>query len=261
MNSIAEKPIKDPGLDSPEAKQRKSRMVELFGVQAKNYDLHDDLIGMGVHRWWARDINREMKAFMKGRPRANMLDLACGTGFVTFRVAKKFPNIDIDAFDISPEMVEVAKERHQDGFKERKINLWVGDAELPFGDKKYDVVTNCFAFRNFMNKALAAENVFKALKPGGIFILQDMTKPEHQPFRWLYTFALKYLLPIPSRIIGTEKKAPRYLYNSVMLMPRNAEIKATLESKGFTDVHFKSQSFGMGCIIVGRKPGEEECLK
>ena len=102
---------------------------------------------------------------------------------------------------------------------------------------------------------MAVENVFKALKPGGIFIIQDMTKPERQPLRAVYLFALKYLLPIPSKKLGTEKGAARYLYNSVQLMPRNAEIKALLEGKGFAGVSCKGQTMGMGCIVVGNKPG------
>ncbi|MEE8582516.1 MAG: class I SAM-dependent methyltransferase [Dehalococcoidales bacterium] len=204
MSSVADTPIRDPGLDSPEARQRKRYMVKLFGFQAPKYDFHDDVIGLGIHRWWARDISKVVGEFMRGRSSARMLDLACGTGFVTFNVAKRFGNIDIDGFDISPEMVAVARQRQKMGFKDRNIEFWVGDAELPCGEGRYDIVTTCFAFRNFANKSLATENVFKALKPGGVFIIQDMTKPERQPLRAVYLFALKYLLPIPSKILGTE---------------------------------------------------------
>jgi demethylmenaquinone methyltransferase/2-methoxy-6-polyprenyl-1,4-benzoquinol methylase len=255
MSKAARPPINDPGLDSPEARQRKRYMVELFGYQAPKYDFHDDVIGLGIHRWWARDIIKAVGNFMQGRNSARMLDLACGTGFVTFNVAKRFENIDIDGFDISPEMVAVARKRYREGFKDRNIELWVGDAELPCGEGRYDIVTTCFAFRNFANKSMAVDNVFKALKSGGIFILQDMTKPERQPFRGTYLFALRYLLPIVAKILGTEKGAARYLYNSVQLMPRNAEIKALLESTGFTGVSCKGQTMGIGCIVVGNKPG------
>jgi demethylmenaquinone methyltransferase/2-methoxy-6-polyprenyl-1,4-benzoquinol methylase len=255
VSSVVKAPIRDPGFDSPEARQRKRYMVELFGYQAPKYDFHDDVIGLGIHRWWARDIIKEVRNFMQGRSSARMLDLACGTGFVIFNVAKRFNNIDIDGFDISPEMVAVARKRHQKDFKGRKIELWVGDAELPCGEGRYDIVTTCFAFRNFANKSIAVDNVFKALKPGGVFIIQDMTKPERQPFRATYLFALKYLLPVVAKILGTEKGAARYLYNSVQSMPRNTEIKVLLESTGFVGVSCKGQTMGMGCIFVGNKPG------
>ena len=121
--------------------------------------------------------------------------------------------------------------------------------------EKYDIITTCFAFRNFANKSLAVENVFQALKPGGIFIIQDMTKPERGLFRKLYLFALKNMLPVVSKILGIAKTSPGYLYNTVMLMPKNKDIKTLLESKGFTDVYYKSLSSGMGCLVVGYKAG------
>ncbi len=192
---------------------------------------------------------------MAARKSATMLDLACGTGFIAFRIARKHHNIDIDGFDITPEMVAVAKARKDKDFKERNINFWVGDSEVPYGKEKYDIITTCFAFRNFANKSLAAENVFQALKPGGIFIIQDMTKPEEGIIRKIYLFALKNMLPIVSRVLGIARSSPGYLYNTVMLMPRNEDIKMLLESKGFQNAYFKSLSLGMGCIIVGFKTG------
>ena len=256
MKSAVEVPIKDPGLDSEEAQQRKKYMVELFGYQAKNYDFHDDVIGMGVHRRWVLSLLGIVKGFLRGRASARMLDLACGTGFVTFNVAKKFSNIDIEGFDISPDMIAIAQERHQKGFKGRNISFWVGDSEVAYGENKYDIITTSFAFRNFVNKNLATENVFRALKPGGVFIIQDLTKPEHQPLKGLYLFYMKYILPIVTRILGTEKTAAGWLLKSVQMMPKNSEIKGLLEGKGFTGVYYRSLSLGIACIIVGYKPKE-----
>jgi len=247
--------IKDPGLESDWAKKRKKDVVELFSAQASKYDLHDDIIGLGVHRLWARRLEKEVKGFIAGRKSATMLDLACGTGFVAFRVARKHRNIDIDGFDITQEMVAVAKARKDKDFKDRNINFWVGDSEVPYGKEKYDIITTCFAFRNFANKSLAVENVFKALKPGGIFIIQDMTKPEKGYFKKIYLFALKNILPIVSRVLGIARTSPGYLYNTVMLMPKNKDIQSLLESKGFENVYFKSLSLSIGCIVVGFKTG------
>jgi len=231
-------------------------MVRLFNYQAPHYDLHDDLIGLGIHRGWGRDVVREVGRFMQGRRSAYMLDLACGTGFITFNVARNFTNIRIDAFDITPGMIEEANKRKAKKFSQRDINFWVGDAEIPYGEAKYNLVTTCFAFRNFANKNLAAQNVFTALKPGGTFILQDMTKPEKGLFRALYLFAFKHLMPLVARLVGTEKGAPHYLYSSVMSMPKNDDIGLILTSKGFINVHHRYQSWGMGTLVVAEKPKE-----
>ena len=257
MKSATEVSIEDPGLDSVEARQRKQYMVDLFVTQAKNYDLHDDIYGLYAHRLWVLSLLRVVKSFMQGRSSTRMLDLACGTGFVTYNVARKHGNIDIDGFDISPDMIAVARERHEKCFKERGFNFWVGDAEIPFAENKYDIVTTSFAFRNFANKNLATENVFKALKPGGVFIIQDLTKPERQPLKGLYLFYMKRILPVITRVLGTEKTAAAWLYKSIQMMPRNAELKALLESKGFKGVYYKSMTMGIACLIVGYKPREQ----
>lgn len=254
MKSATEVTIKDPGFDSPQARERKQYMVDLFVNQAKNYDFHDDVYGLYAHRYWVLSLLKVVKKFMRNRPHADMLDLACGTGFVTFNIARRYENVDIDCFDISPDMLAVARQRKEKNFKNRDINFWEGDAEVPFGEEKYDIITTSFAFRNFANKNLAAENVFKALKPGGVFIIQDLTMPEHQPLRGLYTFYMKYILPTFTRLLGTEKTAAGWLLKSVRMMPRNAEIQTMLESKGFTGTSRKSMTFGIACLIVGYKP-------
>jgi demethylmenaquinone methyltransferase / 2-methoxy-6-polyprenyl-1,4-benzoquinol methylase len=247
-------PVRDPGFDSEEAKKRKKYMVDLFVVQAKNYDFHDDIYGLYAHRLWVRTVLKIIRSFMRGKKRADMLDLGCGTGFVTFNAARNFPTIDIESFDLSPDMIKVAQERYDKSFRGRNIKFWVGDAEVPFGAGKYDIITTSFAYRNFANKNLATENVFKALKPGGVFVIQDLTVPEWPPFRGLYIFYMKFILPILARILGTEKSAAGWLLKSVLMMPKNRDIQKILESKGFERCFYKSLSLGIACIVAGYKP-------
>ena len=71
-----------------------------------------------------------------------------------------------------------------------------------------------------------------------------------------YIFYMKFILPIITRILGTEKTAAGWLIKSVKMMPKNAEIKALLKSRGFANVCYTSMSFGIACLIVGYKPEE-----
>jgi demethylmenaquinone methyltransferase/2-methoxy-6-polyprenyl-1,4-benzoquinol methylase len=254
VKSLPETYLEDPGINSPAAIRRKQYMVDLFVRQAKNYDFHDDVYGLYAHRLWVRSVIKLVKNYMEDHEKAYMLDIACGTGFITFNVARKYKNIDIDAFDLSPDMLKVAEERQLKSYKDRQIQFWKSDAEMPFGENKYDIVTVSFAFRNFANKNLVADNVLRALKPGGIFIIQDLTKPEKQPLKGLYLFYMKNLLPIITRILGTEKTAAKWLYKSVIMMPKNAELQELLEQRGFVKCFNKSMSMGIACLVVGYKP-------
>ena len=260
MEDIQEKvssAIEDPGFDSEWSKKRKQDVLDLFSVQAKTYDRDDNLIGGFLHHNWCRKTMKHVGDFVEGKEKVQMLDLACGTGFITYNVARRFTNVDIDAFDITKEMVDQAIMRYEKDGNDRHIRFWVGDAEVPYGEEKYDLITNCFAFRNFANKRLAIQNVYNALKPGGMYIIQDMTKAEKGPFRAAYLFALKRLLPIASRIIGIRAESPRYLYGTVLLMPKNGDITALLQEEGFENTYSTYLSGGMGCIIIGYKPQEE----
>lgn len=254
VKNLIETSIKDPGFNSKQAILRKQYMMDLFKTQAKSYDFHDDVYGFGAHHLWILSLLSIIKKFMFNKKSTRMLDLACGTGFVTFNVAKRYHNIDIDGLDISSHMIAVARKRCDKKFKDRNINFWVGDAELSYGNNKYDIITTCFAFRNFTNKHLAVENVFRALKPGGVFIIQDLTKPERQPLKGIYLFYMKYILPIFTRILGSERTVAAWLYKSVMMMPANIAIKMLLEDKRFENVFCKKQMFGIACFIGGYKP-------
>ncbi|MCL2474578.1 MAG: class I SAM-dependent methyltransferase [Chloroflexi bacterium] len=258
MENIEEKApngsIKDPGFDSEWSRKRKQDVLDLFSVQAKTYDRDDNLIGGMLHHNWCKVTMKHVGEFVKNKDKVQMLDLACGTGFITYNVAKRFNNVEIDAFDITKEMVDQAILRYEKEGCGRHIRFWVGDAEVSYGSEKYDLITNCFAFRNFANKKLAVQNVFDALRPGGMYIIQDMTKAEKGPFRAMYLFALKRLLPIAARIIGIRAESPRYLYGTVLLMPTNQQITDLLEEVGFRSTGSVYLSSGMGCIITGYKP-------
>jgi demethylmenaquinone methyltransferase/2-methoxy-6-polyprenyl-1,4-benzoquinol methylase len=256
VKSLPETYLDDPGIDSKAAIRRKQYMVNLFIKQAKNYDFHDDVYGLYAHRLWVRSVLKVIGDYMQQHDLAKMLDLACGTGFITFNVARKYNNISVDGFDLSPHMVAVAERRRLKGFSKRDIKFWVSDAEIPFGENEYDIITTSFAFRNFANKNLATDNVLRALKPGGVFIIQDLTKPERQPLKGLYLFYMKYLLPFITRILGTEKTAAGWLYKSVKMMPKNGELQALLENRGFENCFYRSMSLGIACLIVGYKPKE-----
>ena len=65
---------------------------------------------------------------------------------------------------------------------------------------------------------------------------------------------MKNILPVITRILGTEKSADEWLLKSVKMMPKNSEIKSILERQGFEKVYYKSLSFGIACAVVGYKP-------
>ena len=73
----------------------------------------------------------------------NIMDLGCGTGNLTKRIKKDYPNARIFCIDISPKMLEVAKIKLKDC---RDIKYSVKDFyDIKF-ENKYNVVLSAFSF-------------------------------------------------------------------------------------------------------------------
>jgi SAM-dependent methyltransferase len=96
------------------------------------------------------------------------LEIACGTGRVTRHLRTVIPSASkLIASDISPDMLAVAKEK----LKTANIDWQIIDAqELPFDDNSIDLVVCCFGYMFVRDKVKAFSEVYRVLKPGGVFL-------------------------------------------------------------------------------------------
>lgn len=98
-----------------------------------------------------------------------VLDIGCGTGFLVNDInSQNIQELAITGIDISPDMVQIAKEHFPD------MDFKVADAtELPFKDNSIDKVSSMQTFAYIDNYQRAMKEVFRVLKPGGRFVLLD----------------------------------------------------------------------------------------
>jgi ubiquinone/menaquinone biosynthesis C-methylase UbiE len=87
--------------------QRAARVGDLFAVIATRYDLINDFQSLGLHRWWKRRLTR-LADVQRGEL---ALDLCCGTGDVTFSLARK--GALVVGLDFSGPMLAVAESRKE----------------------------------------------------------------------------------------------------------------------------------------------------
>lgn len=97
-------------------------------------------------------------------PDVEILDLACGPGWLSFELSKKYPRVT--GSDVSEELIKAARKKYPG------INFAAADAEksLPFETEKFDYVILSLAAHDFNNQPAALKNIFSALKPGGKLI-------------------------------------------------------------------------------------------
>ena len=173
----------------------------VFDSVAERYDLMNDLMSAGIHRWW----KDEMVAWLNPRPGQRLLDVAGGTGDVACRALSRMrPIANGPAAAQScrlrrePAMLEIGRARAIDDGILDGIEWLCGDAEaLPFADRSFDLYTIAFGLRNVTRIERALAEARRVLQPGGRFLCLEFTPavaPVLQPLYDLYSFAFLPLL-------------------------------------------------------------------
>ena len=98
-----------------------------------------------------------------------MLEVPVGTGVLSMPVYETMPGADITCLDYSPDMMERAK-RQAEKRGLMNVRFMQGDVgKLPFEDESFDLVLSLNGFHAFPDKEAAYSEIFRVLKPGGIF--------------------------------------------------------------------------------------------
>jgi SAM-dependent methyltransferase len=110
-----------------------------------------------------------------------ILDLACGPGNFTRRVARLAPQSVVVGFDLSPQMLERAvKLTAKEGL--RNVFYMRGSAlSLPFKAGAFDAVTCCGALQLFQDQDQAVSEIARVLKAKGDFVCQTTLGPRKPP--------------------------------------------------------------------------------
>ena len=187
----------------------------------------------------------------------SVLDVATGTADVAINTIKqlKINDLKIKGVDISAEMLNVGRTKiTKEGLSE-KIQLELGDSEqLPFEGNKFDAVTVAFGVRNFENLERGLQEMHRVLRGGGKLVVLEFSKPTGFPFRQLYNFYFKNILPIIGKLTSKDNRAYTYLYESVQAFPDGDNFLTVLNKIGFKDTQCKPLTLGICSIYIGYKP-------
>lgn len=228
---------------------KKEQVASMFNTIAGKYDLLNHVLSFNIDKIWRKKVIRMVSKHQPNR----ILDVATGTADLAI-AAVKSKALRIDGIDISEGMLEVGRRK----IINRKLNsvifLTKGDAEaIPFADNTFDAITVAFGVRNFEHLEQGLTQMYRVLKPNGICVVLEFTMPRYFPFKQLYGFYFKYLLPVIGRMVSKDASAYTYLPESVKVFPQYHQFLEKMTGAGFAQTGMKVLSFGIAAIYYARK--------
>jgi demethylmenaquinone methyltransferase / 2-methoxy-6-polyprenyl-1,4-benzoquinol methylase len=231
------------------AEEAKAPLVrQVFDSVAARYDLMNDLMSAGIHRWW----KAELIAALGPRPGQPLLDVAGGTGDIARRA---LPRLDPAAgglaivCDANRQMLEIGRARAIDDGILAGIEWLCGDAEaLPFAERAFDLYTIAFGLRNVTHIERALAEARRVLRPGGRFMCLEFAPAVAPPLQPLYDAYSFYALPLLGRIVTGDREAYAYLVESIRRFPPQGEIVDAIAASGLERPRFRNLSGGIAAL-------------
>lgn len=249
---MSEKRTTDFGYEQVAVEEKAGRVANVFHSVAARYDLMNDLMSGGVHRLWKR-FTIELAAV---RPGQTILDIAGGTGDLSYAFAKKVgPEGLVVLADINESMLNVGRDRLTDRGIAGNLQYAQADAQyLPFPDNTFDCITIAFGLRNVTDKDLALRSMLRVLKPGGRLLVLEFSKPQNPLLEKAYdTYSFK-LLPFMGKVVANDADSYRYLAESIRMHPDQETLKGMMEAAGFVNTEYHNMTGGVVALHKGIKP-------
>ena len=146
-----------------------------------------------------------------------MLEVPVGTGVLSMPVYETMPGADITCLDYSPDMMERAKRQAEKrGLK--NVRFMQGDVgKMPFEDESFDLVLSLNGFHAFPDKEAAYNEIFRVLKPGGIFCGCFYVKGENKRTDFLVDkiYTTKGYFTPPYETVGSLRERLKAMYRKV----------------------------------------------
>lgn len=237
------------GFQQVPIEEKARRVAGVFDSVATRYDLMNDLMSLGIHRWWKR-LTVELSGVRSGQ---RVLDLAGGTGDLAARFARRVGAEGLVVLaDINMSMLSVGRSRMIDRGLVGNIAYVRTDAErLPFPSGSFHCVSIAFGLRNVTDKARALTSMHRVLRPGGQALILEFshpTAPGLQPIYDLYSFNV---LPLLGRLIAKDAESYRYLAESIRMHPDQETLKHMMQDAGFERCDYLNLSGGIVALHRG----------
>ncbi|MEN9498050.1 MAG: hypothetical protein RL750_949 [Bacteroidota bacterium] len=237
--------------DRSSGSSKKEQVAHMFDRIAPRYDLLNRFLSARIDLHWRKDALREMIPFAPKK----ILDVATGTADLALMADTILQPASIVGIDISPQMLEVGKNKIGKVKKSDRIILESGDAEaINHSDGSFDLVMVAYGIRNFQDLSTGLKEMLRVLRPGGKLLILEFSRPKNRIWRGLYQFYMKRYVPTLASWMGQDKKAYAYLDESARLFPEREDLLQILRNSGYTDCSYKTYTGGICSRYLATRP-------
>ena len=227
------------------------RVRGIFSEIATRYDLFNALSSFGIYRSWLRRVARTCSCTGSER----VLDVAGGTGDVTFELCDACPPASVELTDFTPAMLDVAAERIAAG---ANMGVPVSRREvdahnLPYADESFDLVTCAYGIRNFSDRRRAMREAARVLVPGGRYVVLEFGTPPNPVWRALYRVYLQHMIPFIGGLLTGDRAGFEYLRDSIKGFPPQDNIAREIREAGFSQVSYENCTGGIAAVYTAVK--------
>ena len=216
----------------------------------KKYDVMNDAMSMGIHRIW-KDA---MMDWLAPRPGQKLLDVAGGTGDISFRFLKRAGHGHATVCDLTESMLVAGRQRAEASDMSESLEWVVGDAmKLPFENNTFDVYTISFGIRNVTRPQEALNEAFRVLKPGGRLMVLEFSQIPNDLMQKVYDAYSFNVIPKMGELIANDRDSYQYLVESIRKFPDQETFLGMVRKAGFENAKYRNLSMGIACLHSGWK--------
>ncbi len=267
------------GFESVGVAEKEGRVRQVFENVADSYDIMNDLMSAGIHRYWKDyllDVSAvaSMAQAVRRLPGSELriLDVAGGTGDVAFRFVDAAgclerskssgeDCISVTVCDINTEMLRVGEKRARERFgsssiDETKALAFVeGNAQsLTFPDNSFDLYTIAFGLRNVTDVDMGLREAYRVLRPGGRFMCLEFSQIPDPILRHIYDTYSFNVIPGLGELVASDRASYQYLVESIRKFSNQEELVSRMNAAGFQATKFTNLTGGVVALHEGWKP-------
>jgi demethylmenaquinone methyltransferase/2-methoxy-6-polyprenyl-1,4-benzoquinol methylase len=238
------------GFETVPEEEKAGRVRGVFTSVASKYDVMNDVMSLGIHRVW-KDA---MMDWLAPRPGQKLLDVAGGTGDISFRFLKRAGRGQATVLDLTESMLVEGRKRAEAADMAASLDWVVGDAmALPFADNTFDVYTISFGIRNVTRPQEALNEAYRVLRPGGRLMVLEFSQLPNPAMQKAYDLYSFNVIPRMGQAIANDRDSYQYLVESIRKFPDQETFLGMVKAAGFGNAAYRNLSLGIACLHSGWK--------